>query len=99
MPRKTYTPEFRAHLVALVRQGRTPESLSREFEPSGPTIRAWVEAADAAQAGGAPADSHERIRAAAGVLRSAWPRVVVPLAVEWQQGVGRPPDHRASGPT
>jgi transposase len=45
MARKTYTAEFRSHLVSLVQQGRTPESLAREFEPSAPTIRAWVEAA------------------------------------------------------
>ena len=48
MARKIYPPEYRAHLVALVRQGRTPESLAREFEARAPTIRAWVEAADAA---------------------------------------------------
>jgi transposase len=46
MSRRIYPPEFRAHLVSLVRQGRTPESLSKEFEPSAPTIRAWVEEAD-----------------------------------------------------
>jgi transposase len=42
MPRKTYTPEFKAQLVALVRSGRSPESLAREYEPSAPTIRDWV---------------------------------------------------------
>jgi transposase len=45
MPRKTYTPEFKAQLVALVRAGRTPESLAHEYEPSAPTIRDWVAAA------------------------------------------------------
>ena len=62
MARKIYTPEYRAHLVALVRQGRTPESLAREFEPSAPTIRSWVEAANAAENGEAPVDKDERIR-------------------------------------
>lgn len=45
MPRKVYPPEYRSHLVSLVRQGRTPESLAREFEASAPTIRNWVEQA------------------------------------------------------
>jgi transposase len=45
MPRKFYPPEFRSHVVALVAQGRSPESLSRELEPSAQTIRHWVEAA------------------------------------------------------
>jgi transposase len=52
MPRKRsatpppYAPEFRAQLIALVRAGRTPEEVSREFEPSGQTIRNWVRKAD-----------------------------------------------------
>lgn len=62
MPRKTYTPEFRAHLVSLVKAGRTPESLAREFEPSAPTIRAWVEAAAQTEAGGGVVDKDARIR-------------------------------------
>lgn len=33
-------------MVALVRLGRTPESLSREFEPSAQSIRSWVEQSD-----------------------------------------------------
>lgn len=44
MPRKThppYPPEYRRRLVELVRAGRTPESLAREFEPSAPAIRNW----------------------------------------------------------
>jgi len=62
MPRKTYTEEFRSHLVSLVRAGRSPESLSREFEPSAPTIREWVEAADRAAANAPPIDKDARIR-------------------------------------
>jgi transposase len=33
-------------LVELVRAGRTPEELGREFEPSAQTIRNWVEQSD-----------------------------------------------------
>ncbi|MCE5253339.1 MAG: hypothetical protein LLG45_03870 [Actinomycetia bacterium] len=32
--------------MALVRSGRTPAELAREFEPSEPTIRDWVAQAD-----------------------------------------------------
>ena len=41
-----YPPEFRRQMVELVRAGRTPEELSREFEPSGEAIRIWVRQAD-----------------------------------------------------
>lgn len=43
--RKPYPPEFRQQLVDLVRAGRTPEELSREFEPSAQAISSWVEQA------------------------------------------------------
>jgi len=33
-------------MVELVRIGRTPEELAREFEPSSTTIRNWVRQAD-----------------------------------------------------
>lgn len=44
--RRVYAPEFREQLIELVRAGRTPEELSREFEPTGQTIRNWVQQAD-----------------------------------------------------
>ena len=44
--RRAYPPEYRQQLIDLVRAGRTPEELSREFEPSGQTIRNWVAQAD-----------------------------------------------------
>ncbi|MCG8468711.1 MAG: IS3 family transposase [Gemmatimonadetes bacterium] len=44
--RPPYPPEFREQMVALVRSGRTPESLSREFEPTAQTIHNWVKQAD-----------------------------------------------------
>jgi transposase len=43
--RAPYPQEFRRRLVELVRSGRTPEELSREFEPSAQSIRNWVAAA------------------------------------------------------
>jgi len=48
MPRSRppYPPEFRRQLVELVRVGRNPEELAREFEPSAQSIRNWVVQAD-----------------------------------------------------
>lgn len=48
MPRshKAYPNELKKRLVALVRAGRTPEELAREFEPSAQGIRNWVAQAD-----------------------------------------------------
>ncbi len=40
--RPPYPPEFRSRLVELVRSGRKPEELAREFEPSAQSIRNWV---------------------------------------------------------
>lgn len=44
--RKPYPMEFRRQIVEMVRAGRTPEALSREFEPSAEAIRSWVRKAD-----------------------------------------------------
>jgi transposase len=38
--------EFRRQMVELVRAGRDPTDLSREFEPSAQAIRNWVAEAD-----------------------------------------------------
>lgn len=40
--RPPYSPEFRQQMIELVQAGRTPEELSREFEPSAQAIRNWV---------------------------------------------------------
>ena len=40
-----YTPEFRRQMVGLVRSGRTPTSLAKEFEPSAWTIALWAKQA------------------------------------------------------
>lgn len=44
--RPPYSAEFRRQMVELVRSGRTPEELSREFEPSADSIRNWVRHSD-----------------------------------------------------
>jgi transposase len=49
MPRSRpeYPPDFRQKMVELVRAGRNPEELAKEFEPTAQTIRNWVARADA----------------------------------------------------
>ena len=42
----SYPPEYRARMVELVRAGRTPEELGREFEPTAQSIRSWVNQAN-----------------------------------------------------
>ncbi len=59
--RPPYPPEFRQQMIELVRAGRTPEELAREFEPSAQAIRNWV-----AQSGGTSENGRE-----AGGLTSA----------------------------
>ena len=41
-----YPPEFWRQMVELVRAGRSPYELAREFEPSVEAIRSWVKQAD-----------------------------------------------------
>lgn len=41
-----YSPEFRRQMVELVRSGRHPKDLAREFEPSAQAIWNWVKQAD-----------------------------------------------------
>ena len=45
-PHAPYSAEFRRRLLDLVRAGRTPESLSREFHVSAQSIRNWGRQAD-----------------------------------------------------
>ena len=47
--RPPYSPEFRRQMVDLVRAGRSPEDLAREFEPSAQSISTWVAQADKQQ--------------------------------------------------
>ncbi len=44
--RSSYPREFREQMIDLVRAGRSPEELSKEFEPTAQTIRNWVNQAD-----------------------------------------------------
>jgi transposase len=40
-----YPEEFRRRMIQLVRAGRTPLKLAKEFQPSAQTIRNWVKQA------------------------------------------------------
>jgi transposase len=44
MPRHrgAYPEAFRKRMVALVKSGRTPEQLAKDFEPTAQAIRNWV---------------------------------------------------------
>lgn len=44
--RPAYTAEYRRQIVELVRAGRSPAELAKEFEPSVYSIREWVKQAD-----------------------------------------------------
>ena len=44
--RPPYSPEFRRQVIDLVRAGRSPEDLAREFEPTAQLISNWVVQAD-----------------------------------------------------
>ena len=44
--RPPYPPEFRRQMIELVRAGRSPADLAKEFEPSAQAIRNWVAQAD-----------------------------------------------------
>lgn len=45
-PRRPYPLEFRQRMIDLVRAGRSPDALAREFEPSAQSIRNWIRQAD-----------------------------------------------------
>ena len=44
--RRPYARDFREKMAALVRSGRSPTELSKEFEPTAQTIINWTRQAD-----------------------------------------------------
>jgi transposase len=63
--RPPYAPEFRQQMVDWVRAGRTPEELSREFEPTAQSIWNWVRQAERDQGvrtDGPTTDEKEELR-------------------------------------
>ena len=49
MRKKRYADAFKKQLIELVAQGRTPEQLAREYEPTAQTIRNWMNKAQKQQ--------------------------------------------------
>ena len=41
-----YAPEYRRRMIELVRAGRSPDELAKEFEPTAQSIRNWVTQAE-----------------------------------------------------
>ena len=63
--RPPYPAAFREQMIELVRSGRTPGDLAREFEPSAQAIRTWVAQADrdaGKRTGGLSTEEREEIR-------------------------------------
>ena len=63
--RPPYPTAFRQQMVELVRSGRTPGELAREFEPSAEAIRNWVAQADrdaGKRADGLSTEEREEVR-------------------------------------
>jgi transposase len=63
--RVPYPPEFRRKMVELVRGGRTPNELAREFEPSAESIRNWLKQAERDQGSrvdGVTSDEREELK-------------------------------------
>ena len=57
-----YAPEFRQQMVELVRAGRKPSELAKEFGCHDTSIGAWVRQANADELGGGRADAPPRWR-------------------------------------
>lgn len=98
--RRPYAPEYRRQIVELVRSGRSPESLAREYEPSAAIIREWVKQADldsGARSDGLTTDEREelrRLRRENAVLREE--KEILKKAAAWfAQETVRPPPKRS----
>ena len=99
--RPAYPPEFRQQMVDLVRAGRTPEELSREFEPSAQSIWNWVRQVERDQGvrlDGLTTDEREelrRLRREVRVLREE--KDILKKAAAWfAQETGSTPRGRSS---
>lgn len=83
--RAPYPPELREQLLALVKAGRTPEELSRDYEPTAQTIRNWiaddVAEDDPGQLGRAERDELARLRRENKILREE--REILRKAAAW----------------
>jgi len=88
-----YPPEFRQQMLELVRAGRNPNALAREFECSAQAIRNWVaqEAIDAGTAlpgkdGLSSAEREELARLRRQVRQLQMERDILAQATPWFAG-------------
>jgi transposase len=80
---KKYTEEYKRHLLDLVREGRTPEQLAQEYEPSARTIRNWLRAAEAKSSVHEADKDRELKRLKAEVSRLREERYILKKAAAW----------------
>lgn len=86
--RAPYAPEFRRQMVDLVRAGRDPDDLAREFEPTAQSIRNWVAVAGVKQGGreekvSAAVDADELARLRREVRQLRQERDILSKAAAW----------------
>ena len=75
--RRSFTPAFKAEVVALVRQGdRTVPALCREMDLSETAVRHWVAqaAVDAGEQEGLTTEEREELRVLRTIKASPWAR-------------------------
>ena len=99
--RPPYAPEFRRQIVELVRAGRKPAELAREFEPTANTIRYWVKQADVdegLEAGETTEEKEEIRRLRREVNQLKMEREILRKATAWfaRETESVPPKHSGS---
>lgn len=99
--RPAYSKEYRDRMVEMVRAGRTPAQLAKEFEPSKWTISAWVKQAErdaGKRRDGLTTEEHEELRELKRenrILREE--REILKKAAAWfAQETGTTPPRRSS---
>ena len=81
--RPAYPPEFREQIVALHHAGRSIADLASEFEPTEPTIRAWIDQANTSPVLVAEAERDELRRLRKEVRRLQQERDILAKAAAW----------------
>ena len=82
MAKKHYSDDYKRQLVELVRTGRKPSELARQFEPAAKTIREWVKEAEARHHPGQDKDAEiRRLQREVALLREE--REILKKAAAW----------------
>lgn len=86
MPKKTFTDEYKRRMVDLVRAGREPVELAREFDVSITSIKRWVAQAgvdDGLQDGMTTTEREELVRLRREVARLQEERDILKKFAAW----------------